>query len=201
MPPRHKMEAAARARAGKARKRAMAMSENSGSKSALPRREAHIPSQVTIDLTHSDDSDDAPDDRREASEPTCTPESFSSDEECSWQGGVNHIPTDSEWEVAESNSTSDSGSDEGSELEELEGAELLNSLQREMEMVDSLVPAAGRTPTAYELLDPRKLTAKDWKKAESNRHLGYNGLSGRTQRRKEQQAREKAESDAQLRKS
>ena len=46
----------------------------------------------------------------------------------------------------------------------------------------------------------RQATADQWKQAESNRALGYNGLAVRTVRRHAQKRREKEEQDAITRK-
>jgi hypothetical protein len=55
-------------------------------------------------------------------------------------------------------------------------------------------------PTPYqEVL--KKLTTKEWKKAESNRGLGYSGNSERTKQREGQKARAKAIEDTALQKT
>ena len=117
----------------------------------------------------------------------------------SWTGGVNnHLIGfdesdsdfgDTEWESEESED----------EVDELEGADLVESLRKELENELNLLKQAAQTP--YEKISNANLTARDWKKAEQNRGLGYNGLASRTQRKHRQDAREKAERDKITRKS
>ncbi|KAF8147998.1 hypothetical protein B0H34DRAFT_758877 [Crassisporium funariophilum] len=119
-----------------------------------------------------------------------------------WTSGVNHYPetdnSDFSWEYTSSEEeTSDSDepqSDKESDAEEKE--EMVERLRRSMEHEDHLVKCV----TAYDIL-MLKHTKKEWKKAESNRSLGYNGNSGRSQRRSEKNARDKEAIDAKLRKS
>ncbi|EPS97533.1 hypothetical protein FOMPIDRAFT_1031940 [Fomitopsis schrenkii] len=101
-----------------------------------------------------------------------------------------------EWESEEPewSSGSDADEEDDSDIEELDGIELVESLQRELESKDILAVEAS----AYDTLNPHKITAQVWKKAESNRHLGYTGNSARTGRRKDLQARRKAERDANI---
>ncbi|KZT30319.1 hypothetical protein NEOLEDRAFT_1144727 [Neolentinus lepideus HHB14362 ss-1] len=112
-------------------------------------------------------------------------------EECAWDGTVNHWPldTDSEW-------SGESGEESGEEISELEGDELAESigkeLDRELQRLNQSSP--------YEQLT-QKHTSKDWKRAESNRHLRYNGNSDRTQCRNEQAAHMKEDQDALTQKS
>jgi len=96
------------------------------------------------------------------------------------------------------------GYDEDDVLSELEGEELQESLRKEMETelqvveqnkVD-LAPDPGST--AYDIL-MRDLPGGQWKAAESNRHLGYNGNAKRTKRRHRQEAREAEEMNKVLR--
>jgi hypothetical protein len=75
----------------------------------------------------------------------------------------------------------------------LEGADLVESLRKELENELNLLKQAAQTP--YKKISNANLTARDWKKAEQNRGLGYNGLASRTQRKHRQDAREKAERD------
>lgn len=117
----------------------------------------------------------------------------------SWTGGVNnHLIGfdesdsdfgDTEWESEESED----------EVDELEGADLVESLRKELENELNLLKQAAQTP--YEKISNANLTARDWKKAEQNQGLGYNGLASRTQRKHRQDAREKAERDKITRKS
>ncbi|EPT01617.1 hypothetical protein FOMPIDRAFT_41382 [Fomitopsis schrenkii] len=108
---------------------------------------------------------------------------------CTWDGTVNH-------EVEEDWPEEDSG-DESSddEVVELEGDELLASLQRVAEHKAHLRRIRDNSYT--EMLRP--LTGSDWKGIEKNRRLGYNGQSERTKRRKNLNARNKAGTDAVLR--
>jgi len=105
---------------------------------------------------------------------------------CGWDGGVNFQASDSD----------DCGYSESGEVElqELEGAELLRSLELRLTREHELRAA----PVQYsELL--RKVSLKEWEKAEKKRGLGYNGLSARTKRRHNQKAREKETKDAVMR--
>jgi hypothetical protein len=119
------------------------------------------------------------------------PQSYNPEIDCtSWAGGINHeLSSDSDWVDG-----SDDESDD--DLSELEGDALRESLcltlQHEIELL--------REATPYEKINKQKLTRQDWKKIESCRSLGYDGASGRSKRRKEKLARDKAKTDAQLRK-
>ena len=89
---------------------------------------------------------------------------------CQWDGGVNYVPSDSELSQSNSDWTTDSSS-ETDEFSELEGDELRESLetqlQEEIEMLS--------VPSPYEqVLGPH--TSVDWKRAEHNRNLGYNKM-------------------------
>ena len=117
---------------------------------------------------------------------------FDNDEECHWDGRISHIPSDSD---SDSEFTWSTGSDTEEEFSELEGDELVGSLQKQLEAEIKML----RQPTPYELITKSR-TAKEWVKAESNRSLGYNGLSERTKRRNDQQARAKEKVDAVTRK-
>jgi predicted Mrr-cat superfamily restriction endonuclease len=107
-----------------------------------------------------------------------------------WTGCVNnHLivtddsGSDSEWE---SNSSDD-------EVDELEGDELVESLQREIEHEIQLLQELEPTPSSqYERLKT-VVSAKEWEKAEQNRGLGYTGRGKRTQRKQRQEVRENAE--------
>ena len=94
--------------------------------------------------------------------------SSDSDSDCEYEGGVN-----CSWSDSDSEDYSDADS-----LEELEGEELeanLNELRAELK---GLV-----IPTKYDQFMELK-AAKDWKKAEKSRTLGYTGNSKRTQERR-----------------
>jgi len=79
--------------------------------------------------------------------------------------------SDTEW-------ASESSEDE---VDELEGADLVESLRKEVENEMDLLKQAAETP--YEKISNRNLTAKDWKIAEQYRGLGYSGHASRTQRK------------------
>jgi len=90
-----------------------------------------------------------------------------------------------EWE---SNSSDD-------EVDELEGDELVESLQREIEHEIQLLQEVEPTPSSqYERLKT-VVSAKEWEKAEQNQGFGYNGRGERTQRKQCQEARENAKKD------
>ena len=73
-----------------------------------------------------------------------------------------------------------------SEYSELEEEDLVQVLQAEIEALSQ--------PSPYDEI-MRKLTSKDWEKAEQNRGLRYNGHSARTRRYHEKKARDKEEGD------
>ncbi|KAF9455972.1 hypothetical protein BDZ94DRAFT_1327277 [Collybia nuda] len=110
-----------------------------------------------------------------------------SDDECDWDGGINHtLSSDSEFCWTDSDE-----SDDSKEFTELEGDALLDNINHLQAEVDLL---SARTP--YEQMTETVLTSKDWKKAESHRGLGYNGQSIRTHQQKAQEARKQAAEDA-----
>ena len=116
-----------------------------------------------------------------------------------WTGGVNnHLISsdDSDSDFDDTEWESESSEDE---VDELEGAELVESLCKEIENEINMLKQAAKTP--YEKIVNAKLTAKDWKKAEQHRGLGYNGHALRTQRKHRQDERKKAERDKITRKS
>jgi hypothetical protein len=116
-----------------------------------------------------------------------------SESECDWHGGVNHFPSDSDWDsLNDSDWKTDSSSESDfGDVSELEGDELIESLQATLEAEMQIISI----PTPYEqILKPH--TSGDWRKAESNRSLGYNKLSGCTQRRQALEAREKEKLDS-----
>lgn len=82
------------------------------------------------------------------------------------------------------------------EVDELEGADLVESLRKE---IKKRVDQATQTP--YEKISNGNLTESDWKKAEQNQGLRYNGLASWTQRKHRQNARQKVERDKITRKS
>jgi hypothetical protein len=116
------------------------------------------------------------------------------DFECTrWTGGVNHhVSSESDSDSDFGLSTSESESEE--EFSELEGDDLLESLQRQAAEEAELL----KKPTPYEELK-RNIQAPEWKKAEAKRGFGYTGNSGRTKRRHEKVARDKGVEDAKSR--
>ncbi|KAF8872743.1 hypothetical protein CPB84DRAFT_661030 [Gymnopilus junonius] len=106
-------------------------------------------------------------------------------EETRWNGGIENITTDSSdfsWEELSTDEELDSSDDEGHT-----GLDDKNMMER-----DAL-------PTVNTVL-MKQHTSREWKKAESNRSLGYTGNSACTQRRKEKMARDKEAEDEKLRK-
>ncbi|KAF9497595.1 hypothetical protein BDN71DRAFT_1504597 [Pleurotus eryngii] len=117
--------------------------------------------------------------------------SSSSDSEvCHWDGGVNHEPTsDSEFCITDSEmDTSDC-----EEFSDLDGEDLVDSIEEEMKKKGLPVPLAIIMQSAGQ-------TAV-WKKAERNWAMGYNGQSARTKQLHAKKACEKAATDVVLRKS
>jgi hypothetical protein len=127
-----------------------------------------------------------------------TNEDFDPENECSWEGGVNHAMPDSEGDWSDDNSLDIEPEADDDEIHELHGEDLLASLQAEQEHLDAVrcKVKAGM----YEIL-ARPIRLKEWKEAESKRSLGYNKHSGRTARRHKQAAREKEAEDAITRQS
>ncbi|KAF8159193.1 hypothetical protein B0H34DRAFT_655343 [Crassisporium funariophilum] len=134
-----------------------------------------------------------------------TPNADSADSEgadfevTSWTGGVNNhvvLELNADGGSGGGNSEGSDWDDTSSEedLSELEGEELVESLRREFEHKMHLLEAL-QGKTGYEKISNANITVEDWKKAEQNRHLGYNGLSGRSTRRHELEARKKATED------
>jgi len=69
----------------------------------------------------------------------------------------------------------------------------VESLHQEVERKMELLKQAAETP--YEKISNRNLTTKDWKRAEQNQGLRYDGHASWTQRKHSQNACKKAESD------
>ncbi|KAJ8580766.1 hypothetical protein M405DRAFT_752869 [Rhizopogon salebrosus TDB-379] len=108
---------------------------------------------------------------------------------CGYTGGVSvevlTSDSDSEYEP----DTSESGWSDGESLCELEGDESEENLAALKAKVDAL-----QQPTSFKfekILEGK--TAAEWKKAEQNRALGYNGHSDRTKRRQNKTARDLAD--------
>lgn len=120
---------------------------------------------------------------------------INSDEECCWEGGVNHtLSSDSEFYQTEGESEESTSDSE--EFSEVEDEDLLRSLQENL--AQELKMLASPTPYQEVL---QNLTTKDWKKAEQNRGFGYTGNSQRSKERDAQKARAKAVQDEALRKT
>lgn len=130
-------------------------------------------------------------------------EESSGDEiECvGWSGGTVHWLSSDDEPITISDSES-----EDEEVEELTGivedvTEVVESVAEVVQGCSEELDATSRStvkPSAYSTI-AREHTARDWKKAESCRSLGYNGRSERTRRFHEQSAREKEKEDAKLR--
>ncbi|KIJ39955.1 hypothetical protein M422DRAFT_257274 [Sphaerobolus stellatus SS14] len=94
----------------------------------------------------------------------------------SWSGGVNSITEEEELQAGFFTFEGEEiGSEDDNEiLEVLEGAEVIKGLWKACQVQQDLEQLVQ--PTPYEMIMKRK-NAKEWKKAESNWGLGYNGLS------------------------
>jgi hypothetical protein len=93
------------------------------------------------------------------------------DIECTgWSGGVNYVPSDSD-----PGGGAESGEDCNKDLEALEGQDLLDGLRNKWELLQQELEDLAK-PTPYEHIS-KKTGAREWKKAEAKRALGYNGLS------------------------
>ena len=150
---KNKREAAARARAGRARSRAIVTAVAAAQIPQLPDADIAPEMQILI----GDEMD-----------------AFESDRDCGYIGGVNCNP-DSDSEHSES-SWSDTET-----LAELDGEELEENLQ--MLLAEELQDLEGPAkPSEYSQIAALK-SDKVWKKAEKNRALGYTGSSQRTQQR------------------
>jgi hypothetical protein len=91
--------------------------------------------------------------------------------------------------------------DEDEELSELEGEDLCESLRIRVEgEMKELANAEQASQTAYAAI-MQELSAKDWRKLETQRGLGYNGQAERTKRRHRQNVREEEEKNKKLRNS
>ncbi|KAF8810714.1 hypothetical protein BYT27DRAFT_7209171 [Phlegmacium glaucopus] len=95
------------------------------------------------------------------------------EEECTaWLGGMIDL------------SNNEDVDDEDEIMCELEGEELRKSLE------EQVIQEAEAMVAAYRNLS-RSMPAKEWKRAETNRKLGYNGQSVRTQQRHRQEEKRK----------
>ncbi|KAI9456573.1 hypothetical protein BJY52DRAFT_1224236 [Lactarius psammicola] len=122
-----------------------------------------------------------------------------SDIECTgWTGGVNYVPSDTDtddegWKETDLDGEGvGSDEDDNRDLEDLEGEELLDGLRNKWELQQELEDLAKPTPYKHVM---KKTIAKEWKKAEAKRGLGYNGQSAWRKREVAQQLREKEEQD------
>ena len=96
-----------------------------------------------------------------------------SDLECTrWTGGVNHICSDSEGCASVEGSEVESDED----VEELDGTDFLGVLKQNLE----LLPVESQPKAAWETILSKK-SDTDWKKAEAQRGLGYNGHAPHTE--------------------
>lgn len=111
-----------------------------------------------------------------------------------WTGGVNHnLDTDGSvfvWETTEDD-LEESTDEEGANDEDDEGRLRLYE-EHELQLLKRI--------TSWDRI-MKPCTNKEWKKAESKRSLGYNGLSDRRQRELRQKARDKEKVDEKLRKT
>ncbi|KIJ39220.1 hypothetical protein M422DRAFT_258109 [Sphaerobolus stellatus SS14] len=128
--------------------------------------------------------------------------SDSEDDVCSWSGGVICTPdihgTDdgyiTVWDTEEEiESVGEQGDNDIFEV--LQGEEVIDGLQKSCKMQQDLEELS--TPTSYERIMGVK-GSKQWRKAESNRALGYNGLSERRKREIRQENREKEAAAAKM---
>ncbi|KIJ24831.1 hypothetical protein M422DRAFT_274294 [Sphaerobolus stellatus SS14] len=116
-----------------------------------------------------------------------------SDVKCTgWQGGLCHVPSYSEDSDEGYITILDSDEGEDCDLEFISGEAVIEGLQREWRMKQDLEQLAA--PTVMEKL-MKAGTSIQWAKVESNRTLGYNGLSERTKSHQNKQARDKSASD------
>ena len=114
------------------------------------------------------------------------------DDECGWDGTVNWVPhSDQGGNELEWQSSKPDSSDSELEVMELEGAELIQSLGFHVEKEQETLTSAL---SLYERLQ-RNIPPSQWKKAEQNQHLGYNGLSVRTRQWHKQKAQEQEKKD------
>ena len=120
-----------------------------------------------------------------------------SDVKCTgWQGVICHVPSDSEDSDEGYITILDSDEEEDCDLEFISGEAVIEGLQREWRMKQDLEQLVA--PTVTEKL-MKAGTSIQWAKVESNRTLGYNGLSERTKSRQNKQARDKSASDKVIR--
>ncbi|KIK37600.1 hypothetical protein CY34DRAFT_40766, partial [Suillus luteus UH-Slu-Lm8-n1] len=120
--------------------------------------------------------------------------------DCGYTGGVSCWSDDDIIEY-QPDSFSESTSSDCESLCELEGDDLECNLRQLAAEANS--EALGLTVpvnTLFKIISRPKTNAI-WKKVEKNRSLGYNGLSGRTQRRRDKLARDQAEQQKKMKTS
>ena len=111
-------------------------------------------------------------------------ESEEDDEITSWTGSVNNHLIMPDSDTDDPDASNISGELDDDEVLELEGVELIHSLENPTEhneqmMMDMELPVES---CLVELMK-KEITTKDWKKAESNQGFGYTGNSDRLERR------------------
>jgi hypothetical protein len=118
---------------------------------------------------------------------SCENDDEAHENECmDWDGSLNHFTVE---ELEQSDTDDDDeDTDDNEEFMELEGDELLQSLQLQGERERATIEALS---TFREL--KRTITKKEWKKAESSKRVVYSGNSSRTQQRKAKNARDMEE--------
>ena len=161
---KHKKEAAARARAGRAVARQISLPPD------VPSSPEPVPE---INFGFSPEPEPEP------------IEIFSdSESDCGYTGGVDYhgFDSDDEFEPGSDGCWSDS---DGESLAELEGEELESSLRELKVELDALA-----APSKYDLIAAAK-TSQEWKMAEKKRGFGYTSNSQRTKQRNAKAAREK----------
>lgn len=160
---------AERARAGRARKRAQDQSNCDAPGHPFESRES-------TDQQESDEDSQTDDDNGV----------------CNWNGGVNVLDSESDWtDEDEDGDDTDEENDTGYDLE---GDELRESLQKQ---VEAEIKHLLTLQNVNICLDGHNITRKEWGKAERNRDFGYNGLSKRNAQYRAQKAWEKEEIDKQ----
>ncbi|KAG2038703.1 hypothetical protein BDR03DRAFT_1009681 [Suillus americanus] len=108
--------------------------------------------------------------------------------ECGYTGGVSCYWSDT-GDKYETDSNADSKRSECDSLCKLEGSKLEENLR---ELREEVIALGTPVDSLFNKISKPK-TGAVWKKAERNRSLGYNGLSGRTQRQRDKAARDQAE--------
>ena len=110
-----------------------------------------------------------------------------SDSDCGYIGGVSVEISESE---SKSEDWEDSDTDESDDksLSELSGDDLDQNMAEIRAELEAL-----QAPSMFAMMMEGK-TQKQWKKAESDRGLGYNGLSDRTRQRREKNTRDRVAS-------